>query len=171
MNEWRELFMEQKEQKSTYLALLIASLEKKSKVLDQLVELTETQEKIIETDGIDTDSFNKIFDQKDSYIQELNSLDKGFEQVYEHVKDEISLNKNKYISEIKKLQDRIADITDKSVKLQAFEQRNQMKFSTLLQTKRSNIKNFKISNKTASSYYKNMSNQHQGQPYFFDSKK
>lgn len=163
--------MEQEKQKSTYLALLIASLEKKSKVLDQLLILTETQEKYIDKGDIDTDEFDQLFDKKEKQIQELLKLDKGFEQIFEYVKDEITQNKEKYINEIKKLQELITQVTDKNITLQALEQRNRMKLDTLMRTKRSNIKNFKLSSKTAASYYKNMANQHQGQAYFFDRKK
>ena len=163
--------MEQEKQKSTYLALLIASLEKKSKVLDQLLILTETQEKYIDKGDIDTDEFDQLFDKKEKQIQELLKLDKGFEQIFEYVKDEITQNKEKYINELKKLQELITQVTDKNITLQALEQRNRMKLDTLMRTKRSNIKNFKLSSKTAASYYKNMANQHQGQAYFFDRKK
>ena len=163
--------MEQEKQKSTYLALLIASLEKKSKVLDQLLILTETQEKYIDKGDIDTDEFDQLFDKKEKQIQELLKLDKGFEQIFEYVKDEITQNKEKYINETKKLQELITQVTDKNITLQALEQRNRMKLDTLMRTKRSNIKNFKLSSKTAASYYKNMANQHQGQAYFFDIKK
>ncbi|NLK74468.1 MAG: hypothetical protein GX288_04170 [Clostridiales bacterium] len=163
--------MEQEKQKSTYLALLIASLEKKSKVLDQLLILTETQEKYIDKGDIDTDEFDQLFDKKEKQIQELLKLDKGFEQIFEYVKDEITQNKEKYINETKKLQELITQVTDKNITLQALEQRNRMKLDTLMRTKRSNIKNFKLSSKTAASYYKNMANQHQGQAYFFDRKK
>lgn len=163
--------MEQEKQKSTYLALLIASLEKKSKVLDRLLILTETQEKYIDKGDIDTDEFDQLFDKKEKQIQELLKLDKGFEQIFEYVKDEITQNKEKYINETKKLQELITQVTDKNITLQALEQRNRMKLDTLMRTKRSNIKNFKLSSKTAASYYKNMANQHQGQAYFFDRKK
>jgi Na+/phosphate symporter len=163
--------MEQEKQKSTYLALLIASLEKKSKALDQLLILTETQEKYIDKGDIDTDEFDQLFDKKEKQIQELLKLDKGFEQIFEYVKDEITQNKEKYINETKKLQELITQVTDKNITLQALEQRNRMKLDTLMRTKRSNIKNFKLSSKTAASYYKNMANQHQGQAYFFDIKK
>ena len=163
--------MEQEKQKSTYLALLIASLEKKSKVLDQLLILTETQEKYIDKGDIDTDEFDQLFHKKEKQIQELLKLDKGFEQIFEYVKDEITQNKEKYINETKKLQELITQVTDKNITLQALEQRNRMKLDTLMRTKRSNIKNFKLSSKTAASYYKNMANQHQGQAYFFDIKK
>jgi flagellar biosynthesis/type III secretory pathway chaperone len=162
--------MGQEKEKETYLALLEDSLIKKSSILDQLIELTNEQEIIIHDESINEERFHYIIDQKEALIEKLLSFDNGFEQIYQHIKDELLKNKGKYQKEIQRLQELIADITDKSIALQAAERRNKAKLDAYLATKRGSIKSFKISNQTATSYYKNMTGQHQGQAYFFDQK-
>jgi hypothetical protein len=100
----------------------------------------------------------------------LNQLDDGFEKVYDHVKDEISTNKLAYKDEIQQLQELIKKVTEKSIKLQSTELRNKSRLEAYFSTKKKDIKNFKVSSQTASNYYKNMSNQQQGQAYFLDKK-
>jgi hypothetical protein len=52
------------------------------------------------------------------------------------------------------------------------EQKNKEKFTAAVGKKHREIRDFKISNKTAVSYYQNMANQHhEWQTYFFDKKK
>ena len=162
--------MGQEKEKETYLALLEDSLIKKSSILDQLMELTKEQEMIIRAESINEERFNYIIDQKEVLIEKLLSFDNGFEQIYQHIKDELSKNKDRYQKEIQRLQELIAGITDKSVALQAAERRNKVKLDAYLATKKESIRSFKISNQTATNYYKNLTGQHQGQAYFFDQK-
>ncbi len=162
--------MGQEKEKETYLALLEDSLIKKSSILDQLIELTKEQEVIFREESINEERFHYIIDQKETLIEKLLSLDRGFEQIYQHIKDELLINKGKYQKEIQHLQELIAGITDKSVALQAAERRNKAKLDAYLATKKGEIKSFKIGNQTATSYYKNMAGQHQGEAYFFDKK-
>ena len=70
------------------------------------------------------------------------------------------------------MQNFIRTITDIGVEIENLEYKNREKFKKYILLKRNNIKDFKVSNKTAVSYYKNMSNQHrEWQSYFIDSRK
>ena len=135
-----------------------------------LIQITLLQEKYIETTSFDMEKFEETLSEKELIIKQLNQLDDGFEKIYEHVKNEISVNRMLYKVEIVQLQDLIKQVTEKSVKLQAIEIQNKNKLEVCFSDKKKEIKKFKMSSQTASSYYKNMANQHQGQSYFLDKK-
>ena len=61
---------------------------------------------------------------KSACIEQLNQLDSGFQKLYAEVETEIKDNREKYSAEIKKMQECIRSVTDKSVKIQAQEARN-----------------------------------------------
>ena len=159
------------EHNKTYVQLLINSLEKKSVLLSEIIKITYSQERILLTDSMDMDAFQRTIEEKEVLIQQIQEIDDGFEAVYARVQEEFQVNKKLYVQEISQLQVLIKKITDESVILQALEARNKNRFDIQSQNNRKEIKQFKVSNETARSYYKNMSNQHQGQSYFLDKKK
>lgn len=155
----------------TYIEVLIHSLQKKVQVLDDVIALTKEQEILLaKSDSMDMDEFNQTIDKKGHLIDHINELNDGFEKLYDRIKEELK-NKKEYSMEIRQLQDLIKIVTEKSVKIQAVEKQNYVKFQNFLKTKSTEIKEFKQSSKTVSSYYKNMASQHQGQSYFIDKKK
>jgi len=162
--------MEQETQKEPYIALLEDSLEKKCKLLDSLYESSKEQETLFNEDNINEELFNRIIEDKDKLIQIIIKLDAGFELIYQRVKDELSINPTKYKNEIMKIQSLVSDVTDKGIQLQVIEKRNKLKIEDYFRTKRKDIKDFKISNQSATNYYKNMADQNQQQAYFFDKK-
>jgi hypothetical protein len=159
------------EKNTIYVKILIDSLQKKKQVLHNIFEITTQQSSLLEDSDFDLDAFNATIDEKQDLINLLDQIDNGFEQVYERLKDDFAQNKHLYQSHITQMQSYISEITDYSVNLQAMEEKNRMKLQTCLSGQRKQIKNMKVSNNTAASYYKNMANQHQGQSYFLDKKK
>lgn len=157
-------------QNETYLAVMIATLEKKSVLLEQLIELSQQQELLIKNDQIDEETFDQIIDEKDNRIEMILKLDDGFEKIYQYLKEELKTGQESYQNGIQKLKELITIVTDKGVQLQVIEKQNKSRMDTYFQSKRKEIKNFKLSSQTASSYYKNMADQHQQQSYFFDKK-
>ena len=108
---------------------------------------------------------------KQALINELESLDKGFETVYDRVKEELNVNRNAYREIIETMQKKIVSITELTVKIQAVEERNKAKADSVFAMKRNQVKNVRVSNQTVARYYKNMAGQHQsGQSYFLDTK-
>lgn len=156
--------------KKTYIGLLAEVLKKKSEVLNNLISLTQQQEHLIAEDDFDDDQFLELVSNKEKEIQALNQLDTGFDRMYEGVKEELSINKELYKKEITELKRYISDITDASVQLQTMEQRNKAKIELLFSQKRKNIKMGRMSNRSVANYYKAMSQQQDGQSYFYDKK-
>lgn len=154
----------------TYINILINTLTKKDDLLDRIIQITLLQEECVDEQTFNMDQFDQIVEEKQPMIEQLNQLDDGFEQVYDHVKEEISNHKDQYKEEILVLQQLIKQVTEKSVNLQAIELRNKNKITMLFSCKKKEIKNFKMSKQTVTNYYKSMPNQHQGQSYFLDKK-
>lgn len=163
--------MEHDNQNDTYIALLEASLIKKSDTLDHLLLLSKEQEIEIGRETMDEDRFEEIFQKKDKLVETILKLDDGFEQVFQRVKEELNGHPGSYQKEIGRLTNLITEITDKGVALQAIELRNKTNLELYLQRKRKGIRDSKMSMKSANNYYKNMANQNQQESYFFDKKK
>ncbi|BCN32553.1 flagellar protein FliT [Anaeromicropila herbilytica] len=156
----------------TYIELLVNSIGTKAKVLDEIILITKEQEKMLSIgSNMDIDKFNDSTEEKGVLIDRLNELNDGFELLYSRVKDEFITNKEQYKAEIITIQDLIKLVTEKSIQIQAMEKRNRSAFEIYMTNQKKEIKDFKISSKTATSYYKNMADQHQGQSYFLDKKK
>lgn len=159
------------ESNRTYLDILIHTLQKKVQVLDDVIISTNEQEKLLaKSNNMDLDEFNRIIEEKGNHIEQINELNEGFERLYERIKEELINKKAEYSTEIKQLQNLITIVTEKSLKIQAMEKQNYIKFQQFSKTKSAEIKEYKQSSKTVTSYYKNMVGQHQGQSYFIDKK-
>lgn len=157
--------------KETYIQLLIDSLGKKQEILDELMQITSRQQTIIDSEGFEEDEFLQTINLKEELIKSLDELDRGFEMVYDRIREELNDNRKDYISQITSLKELVTSVTDLSVKLQALEKRNRPKLEALLVNKRKNIRNSRLSNETVTNYYKNMTNKPESQSYFYDKKK
>lgn len=156
--------------KKTYIQLLIDSLDKKYKVLDELMLITTKQKDIIESESFDEDEFLQTIELKEEQINRLSELDRGFELVYERIREELTENGGRYNAEIERLKELVTHVTDLSVKIQALERMNKSKLETLLANKRKEIRKARLSNETVANYYKNMSGMKESQSYFYDKK-
>lgn len=108
----------------TYIAIMLQSLQKKEKVLDEIIRLDDVQKKVLTDNNCTVDEFDETVEAKSACIEQLNQLDSGFQKLYAEVEAEIKDNREKYSAEIKKMQECIRSVTDKSVKIQAQEARN-----------------------------------------------
>lgn len=154
-----------------YLQSLIDGLERKSKLLDELTVYTEKQQEIVSQPEIDWDAFDKTIDDKDKLVNELITIDEGFQAVFDRIKDEVGSNKDKYKEYISKLQKLIALVTEKSTSLMALEQRTKAKVTTGFGVQRQKIRQSKNSSKVANSYYNNMNRMNFIDPQLMDTKK
>lgn len=156
--------------KRTYIQLLIDSLEKKYKILNDLMQVTLRQEEIINSADFDEKEFMRTVASKEKLIDSLSELDKGFELVYDRVREELKENGSMYKSEIVSLKDLVTKVTDLSVRLQALEKSNKTNLEAVLSKKRKEIGKVRLSNRTVSNYYKTMSGKTDSQSYFYDKK-
>lgn len=153
-----------------YLSILGESLNKKVKILDEIIRLNAIQLESVSGQQIDDDSFNQTIEEKDKYIKEIEELDKGFETVYEHIKEELMVNRTQYSKEISQLKEMIAKITEKSMEVQLSEKRNEQAVYKKISEERQKIHKSKTTNKVATDYYKNMNKMSFVDPQFLDKK-
>lgn len=156
---------------NTYIKILTDTLIKKSKLLDGLIELTKEQETILNSYELNIEKFDETMNKKEKLIEQLNQLDNGFEMIYSRVHYEIKNNLLEYKSNMIVMQDFIKNIMEQSTNLQMQEKSNKLKLETYLTNRKQEIKKYKMSSQTVSSYYKNMMNEYQGESYFLDKKK
>ena len=161
----------QNNQNMVYLSLLAKSLEQKSAILDELIELTAKQEKLIADEHLEDKQFDTICDSKDELIRKINELDNGFEQLYQRIKTVLNENPEDYSTQIEELKRLITDVTDKGIRLQVMERHNKDKIDSFIKAKRNDIKSFKVNSRTAAKYYSNISKMTSDDSYFFDEKK
>lgn len=159
------------EKEMVYISALEDSLQKKSEVMKELLELTREQGEILAQQDMEQKRFEEILNQKDAMLVELDKLDRGFEQIFQKVREPLADKKKQYRSQILQMQDLIRSITDCGVQIEAQEKKNQTAFQKYLVKERQEIKMSKASNRTALSYYQNMPDQHHSwQTYFMDQK-
>ena len=153
-----------------YISALQESLQKKLEVLNSLLKLTNEQGRILSAQ--DMDRFDSIIDQKDSLLQTMETLDRGFESLFARIGTTIKDNKYQYQQQITEMQNLIRSITDTGLQIEGQEHRNKTAFQNYLTGARQEIREFTANNQMANAYYHNMANQHQAwQSYFVDQKK
>ncbi len=151
--------------------ILAQSLEKKSKVLDDIIEQNNLQEMILKQTQFDMDAFEKSVDEQNRLIAELDKLDSGFEIVYERTREEMLVNKLKYSKEIALMQKLIQTITDKIVTINAGNLRNKRMAENQFRKERQAIQQNVSKSKVARDYYNSMNKLNCIAPQFYDSKK
>ncbi len=152
------------------LDVLAESLNLKIEVLKKIKSHTDTQKEIFDTENPDLEEFDRIVDEKDELVDKLDSLDDGFEKLYQDVSEELNGNRDKYINQIRDLQNRISIITELSTSIQAQEARNKKLIEEHFARERQGIRQNRVSSKAAYDYYKNMSGINLQASEFLDSK-
>ena len=154
-----------------YLKILEDSLQKRLTVLDEIITYNSEQEKLLKQEKVSLDELDANMNQKDVLIQKLTKLDEGFEALYERIRVQLLENKELYKTQIKRLQELISQVTDKSVSVQAQEARNKKLIETYFSKERRQLKQGRQVSKAAYGYYKSMSNTNVVPPQIMDEKK
>ena len=155
---------------SNYLMIMVESLSKKIDILEKLLEYTKEQELLLEEEEFSMEEFRELLDKKGELIDVLNTMDQGFEQVYERMEEEIKGKKEEHAHEILLMQQRIKNITDLSIKLQELEYKNKEKIEVQFSKKRNEIKTFRQSKDNVNKYYRVMSKTQVVDSAFLDKK-
>lgn len=153
-----------------YIDILIKSTKEKQAILCDLYDLSLLQAEIIQDENVDWDKFTENVDQKDVLVDKINELDKGFEALYQRVKEEIVSNKESYRNEITELKDLIKNITEKSVDIQTLEMRNKQMIEKKFSETRKMIKQSKVGTQAAAEYYRKVNKLNTVDPQLMDKK-
>lgn len=154
-----------------YVRMMIESLEKKSEILSQMMVLNAKQAALIEKEQCEGEDFEHILNEKAELIQLLNRMDEGFEALYGRMRDSLNGQKELWQEEIIRLQELIGEITDKSLAVQAGEERNRRAIETQFAAIRSNMQRSRTANRVAADYYKSANKMNFSDPQFMDKKK
>lgn len=160
-----------KSMNNLYITILIESLEKKIRILDEIILANQEQREGLEDPNLDPDDFDKIVEKKSEYIEQLDQLDNGFEELFARVRDELNENREKYKEQIHTMQDFIRKITDKSLMIQKQEAQNKELMQQKFAAVRSQAREVRKSQKIVNQYYKNMMKTNYVDPQFMDNKK
>lgn len=161
----------EREEFSTCFKVLENTIEKKEQFLDELLQLTKEQERVLLGEKFSMDEFTALMDKKEPYIGKIAEFDAGFEAVFAKMKPVMEEYKKEYEPRIRTLQEKIKSVLGKGAALCTLEEQNKSRLEFCLKDKKQEIKNFKRSNQTVSNYYKNMSGALADQSFFMDKKK
>ncbi len=153
-----------------YLNVLEESLNKKLQIMAKIQEYNLRQQEIFSSDNVEMDKFDEYVDEKGALIEEVSALDNGFETLYRNLAEELAGNRQKYATQIKRLQELVTRVTEESVSIQAQEARNKQLIEQFFSKQRMGIKKSRVASKAAYDYYKSMSNTNVVPPQFMDNK-
>lgn len=138
-----------------YIQIMIDSLKKKIQILDTLLAMNEEQAKAL-TGDVSMEKFDEMVEKKSEQIELIKKLDTGFDAVYNRIKPEITEHPELHKDEIRLMQQLISELTDRSVKMEASEQRNKQAVERYFRSLRQELNSTTKSVSAASNYYKNM---------------
>ena len=153
-----------------YLTLLEESLKRKLQVMAEVQAYNLRQQEIFQDEEAQIEKFDEYVAEKEVLIEKLNSLDNGFERLYEKVAEELKENREQYAKQIKALQKLVTEVTDASVQIQAQEARNKKLIEEFFRKERDGIRMNRKTTRAALDYYKNMSKSAVVMPQFMDNK-
>lgn len=152
------------------LTILSESLDKKLRVLEEIQEYNKKQEQVFLSQTVQLEDFDAAIEEKGRLIEQLGKLDEGFEKVYGRLADQLKDNREKYRDQIAVLQDKIRQVTELGVSVQAQEQRNKTLVENYFARERENIRQERKHSKAAYNYYKSMSGGSASSSQFMDSR-
>ncbi len=151
--------------------VLVESLEKKSRILDEIMKENEAQERLFKQEELDLEALDSSSDKMGALAEKLELLDEGFESVYDRIRGELIENKQAYRVEIKRMQELIAVITEKTVSINAARMRNKVQAEQQFRKNRQQIGSASSQMKVSKNYYNHMNSLNYVAPQFYDSKK
>lgn len=154
----------------TYLSIMQQSLKKKLAVLEEIVRLDDLQKEQLTDEECTVDRFDQTVEDKSRMIEQLEQLDSGFEKLYAQVEQELKDNREAHADEIRKMQELIRSITDKSVMIQAQEARNKNLMMQKFGAVRRQAKDVRANSRAITGYYKTMDRTKYMDPQFMEKK-
>lgn len=148
-----------------YVQILLESLIRKEELLDKIIEKNAAQAECLADkayEDVDWDTFNLLVTEKEILIDRINAMDEGFQNLFDRVKGQLEENKDKYADSIRKMQDSIKRLSDKSIEIQTGEERNRRTIDSLLIGQKKAIKTTRNSLRVADSYQQAMSKNYGG---------
>lgn len=155
---------------SKYMDMLVDCLEKKNQILDNLIVLNKKQTALIQDEEFSLSEFDKCVEEKGILIDNILKLDSGFEGLYNKVGKTVADNPYAYKEQLARMQKLITEVTEKSVSIQAEEERNKAMIEKRFSRERNRIKSGRSQSKVAMDYYNSMNKLNHVDSQFWDKK-
>ncbi len=155
---------------SKYMDMLVDCLEKKNQILDNLIVLNKKQTALIQDEEFSLSEFDKCVEEKGILIDNILKLDSGFEGLYNKVGKTVADNPSAYKEQLGRMQKLITEVTEKSVSIQAEEERNKAMIEKRFSRERNRIKSGRSQSKVAMDYYNSMNKLNHVDSQFWDKK-
>ena len=121
--------------------------------------------------SFDQEDFDKTMEKKGLLLEKLDKLDKGFEETYQLVREEVIEHKETYADQIHTLQSLVQSVVDKGVALKVKESRLKTQLDAYFEKERMALHQKTLSNKVAKGYANSMSRMNYIDPQLMDRKK
>ena len=155
-----------------YLIILIDALEKKNKLIDRIREIVDKQESLISAEKPDFEEYNLCMEQKGELIKKMDALDDGFTSLYVRISPELKKSPIEYTAQIKKMQEYITTISDKTALIQAKEMRMQAAIERFIKSNQPHTTKTVNKSEAALKYYRTMNRTNtDAKPIFINRKK
>ena len=139
------------------LEILAESLDKKIQVLHEIQNYNLRQEECFQNGQADLNTFDQAVEEKERLIQKLNQLEEGFDTLYQGLAAQLKEDRNRYTEEIRILQEKIREVTELSMSVQAQESRNKKLIEDFFAKQRAGLNQSRKNSKAMYDYYKNVS--------------
>ena len=155
----------------TYLDMLQDSLKKKLDILNRIMRYQKEESDMLQSESMQMEAFDKSIHEKVVLAESIDSLDDGFEQVYDRIREEMIRNKERYAGSIRAMQNMIAEISEKNILIQAEENRLRMEVDNFAKRESALLRQKRDPGKAARSYFNNMKKLNYVGSQFMDKKK
>ena len=155
----------------SYLQILQDSLNKKVELLEEIEKKSLEQSEMIKEPNVDLELIDFNMDEKARLIDEVLTLDDGFERIYEKVREQLFINKEQFKSQIYVLRGLIEKVTEKSASIQTIEARNKAQMEVVFASQKKEVQGRKNAMSVARDYYQSMNKVKHVSPQFLDQKK
>ena len=156
---------------TNYLQILQDSLIKKYELLCKIEEKSLQQSDMLKCREVNLSQVDINMDEKAKLIEEVLSLDNGFESIYEKIRTQLLPNKEQYKTQIAALQKMIEKVTEKSASIQAIEARNKAQMDIFFSNQKKELQGRRNAMSVARDYYQTMNKVKHVSPQFLDQKK
>ncbi len=154
-----------------YVKILEESLEKKVAVLEQISLENGVQAQILTDPAAGPDEFQDNIERKENLISQIQSLDDGFEALFDRVKLQLEKDRDQYREDIERMKELVRRVTELGVKVRDQEQQNfklaERKFANV----RGQAQKVRRSERAVTQYYQTMGKLDFTNPQFFDNQK
>ena len=151
--------------------MLQDSLKKKLDILNRIMRYQKEESDMLQSESMQMEAFDKSIHEKVVLAESIDSLDDGFEQVYDRIREEMIRNKERYAGSIRAMQNMIAEISEKNILIQAEENRLRLEVDNFAKRESALLRQKRDNGKAARSYFNNMKKLNYVGSQFMDKKK